>query len=117
MPGYPFKPSPSTPESSPTDGKPSATRAASAFSAAFSAYAKPTSATSGSTAINLKPVADSSDRYSPSLPALPVAMTSRRSAKRRYGSLLPDDQLLDPLVRQRQHRVQLSAIVRRPLRR
>src|SRR5260370_17261012 len=43
-------------------------------------------------------------------------MTSRRSAKRRYGSLLPDDQLLDPLVRQRQHRVQLSAIVWRSLR-
>src|SRR5260370_41676052 len=116
MPGYPFKTSPSTPESSATDGNPSATRAASAFSAAFSAYAKPTSATSGSTAINLKPVPDSSDRYSPSLPALPVAMTSRRSAKRRYGSLPPDDQLLDPLGRQRQHRVQLSAIVWRSLR-
>src|SRR5467141_718277 len=115
MPGYPFKTSTSTPESSPTDGKPSATRAASAFSAAFSPYVKPTSATSGSTAISLKLVPDRSDRYSPSLPALPVAMTSRRSAKRGYGPFLPDDQLLDALVRQRQHRVQLRPIVRSSL--
>src|SRR5690348_5914467 len=116
MPGYPFNTSTSTPESSPTAGNPSASRAASAFNEAFSAYVEPTSATSGSTAINLNPAPASNDRYSPSLPALPVAMTSRRSAKRRYGSLLPDDQLFDALVRQGQHRVELRAIVWRTFR-
>src|SRR4029077_8398964 len=52
-----------------------------------------------------------------SLPALPVAMTSRRSAKRGYGPLLRDDQLLDALVGQAQHRVELRPIVWRPFRR
>src|SRR5712691_1653437 len=111
MPGYPLSTSTSTPESSPTAGNPSASRAASAFDAAFSAYVDATSATSGSTAISFHPAPASSDRYSPSFPALPVAMTSRRSAKRRYGSLLADDQLLDALVGEGQHRVQLRPIV------
>src|SRR5712692_7417778 len=114
MPGKLFSTSTSTPESSPTAGRPSASRAASALSWAFSAYVAPTSATSGSTAITCKPVPARSSRYSPSLPALPVAMTSRRSAKRGYGSLLPDDQLLDALVRERQHRVELRPLVGSP---
>src|SRR5713226_967500 len=63
------------------------------------------------------PVLARRSRYSPSLPALPVAMTSRRSAKRGYGSLLPDDQLLDALARERQHRVELRTIVGSPFRR
>src|SRR5260370_4478593 len=116
MPGNPLSTSTSTPESSPTAGSPSASRAASAFIAAFSAYVEPSSATSGSTAISFHPTPASSDRYSPSFPALPVAMTSRRSAKCGDGSLLPDDQLFDAFVRQREHRVQLRPIVWRSFR-
>src|SRR5713101_1761124 len=43
-------------------------------------------------------------------------MTSRlrRSAKRRYRTLLVDDQLLDAFVGQRDHRVELGARVRGP---
>src|SRR5437879_12456208 len=88
-----------------------AARAASAFSCAFSLYVDPTSATPGSTAIRVNPTPKSIIRYSPSFPALPVAMTSRRSAKRCYGSFLRDDQLFDALVRERQHGVELRALV------
>src|SRR5712692_3290750 len=117
MPGKPFSTSTSTPESSPTAGRPSATLAASALSWAFSPKVSPTSALPGSTAIRRRPVPARSSRYSPCLPALPVAMTSRRSAKRGYGSLLPDDQLFDALARQCQHRVELRTIVGRAFRR
>src|ERR1700730_5928135 len=116
MPGKPLSTSTSTPESSPMAGSWSASRAASALSWAFSAYVAPISATSGSTATNLKPVPERSSRYSPSLPALPVAMTSRCSAKGCDGSLLAEDQLLDALVREREHRIELRAIVRNALR-
>src|SRR6267143_4206457 len=93
------------------DGSCIATRAASAFSCAFSAYVDPTSATPGSTAIRVNPTPESSIRYSPSFPALPVAMSSRSSAKRCYGTLLSEDQLLDALVREGQHGVELRALV------
>src|SRR5438477_5178738 len=94
-----------------------ATLAASAFISAFSAYVAPTSATPGSTAIRVRPVPASNIWYSPSFPALPVAMTSRRSAKRSYGPLLRDDQLFDALVREGQHGVQLRALIRGAFRR
>src|SRR3989441_2200297 len=117
MPGKPFSTSTSTPESSPTAGSPSASRAASALIWAFTAYVVPTSATPGSTPIRVSPVPARSSRYSPSLPALPVAMASRRSAKGGDGSFLRDDQLLDSLAGQPEHRVQLRPVVRLTFRR
>src|SRR6266568_2889787 len=98
-------------------GNPIATLAASAFSCAFSAYVDPTSATPGSTAMRVSPVSASNPLYSPSFPALPVATTSRRSAKRGYGSFLRDDQLLDAFAREGQHGVELRPLIRSAFRR
>src|SRR5437660_4913117 len=62
------------------------------------------------------PAPASRSRYSRSLPALPVATTSlaRGALKSERGerALLGDDQFLDALGREREHRVELGARVR-----
>src|SRR2546423_4683079 len=113
-PGKPPSASTSTPESSPSAGRPERAVAVAAFRRAFSAYVSPTSSTPLSNATSSKPVSASSSRYSRSLPVLPVATTSRRcSAKRGDRPLLSEDQLFGSLVRQGEQRVQLGAGVGR----
>src|SRR5207302_3578379 len=97
-------------ESSPNAGRPDFDNAASAFRRAFSEYVSPTSSTSVSKATSSTPALASSSRYSPILPALPVAMTSRgRSGKRGEGALLSDDQVFDPFGGQTEHRIEVAA--------
>src|SRR2546423_15641504 len=63
------------------------------------------------------PAAARRSRYSRSLPWLPDAMPSRgRSGKRGQGAFLGDDQLLDALEGESEHRVQLASRVRCALR-
>src|SRR5207249_1787362 len=75
----------------------------------------PFSSMSLSNGTRVKPLSPSRSRYSLSFPALPVAMTSRRSAKRCDGSLLVDDELLDALVGEREHCVELRPVISRAL--
>src|SRR5579864_6318940 len=112
VPGNPSSASTSRPESSPIDASPDRSAAASALSLAFSAYVSPTSSTPVSNPTSSTPESASRSRYSRSLPWLPDATTRRgRSGKRGDDPFLGDDQLLDPLLRQREHRVQLGARV------